>query len=90
MNDIAPIILAIGVLITAGTSAYTAILALKAKIAAEAAALLAEQTKKVVDSTHDAVNSKMDRLLNVTKTAAHAEGIIEGKEQAQIVLEEKK
>lgn len=83
MNDIAPIILAIGVLITAATSAYTAILALKAKLAAESAALLAAQTKVVIDSTHDAVNSKMDKLLAVTKIAARAEGVLEGKEQVK-------
>lgn len=58
-----------------------AIPAIIAALAARQAAKLAVETSKQIAIVHDAVNSKMDRLLAVTKTASHAEGVIEGSEK---------
>lgn len=86
METAAPIVLAVGVLFTSIASAYVAVVTALAKISADKALALAvstkvvaDETKKVADATHDAVNSKMEQLLDVVKTSSRAEGVIEGK-----------
>lgn len=64
----------------------TVLLALIAAIAAILSALIAAWAKLRADvaiaqgkTTHDLVNSRMTELLAITKSSAHAEGVLEGK-----------
>jgi hypothetical protein len=48
----------------------------------------AMQAQQKVQELHMTVNSKMDRLLAVTATASHAEGVLEGKASRDAQLPE--
>ncbi len=41
-------------------------------------AVKTKETAKVTVETHEMVNSRMTELLEITKSASHAEGVIEG------------
>lgn len=72
MHDIAPILTAFALCLAAIPSIIAAIVSYKTRV------IVVANTAKI-EEVHDAVNSKMDRLLSVVKVASHAEGVIEGK-----------
>lgn len=71
-HDIAPILTAIALMLNA-------IPAIIAAVAASRAAKIVAKAAVQINEVHEAVNSKMDKLLDVTKTSSHAEGVLEGK-----------
>lgn len=79
MHDIAPILTAFALCLAAVPGVIAAVVSFLTRrdVAAQAAKIA--EVQKTAESVHDAVNSKMDRLLAVVKTSSHAEGVIEGK-----------
>lgn len=63
------------------TETTTIILAIVAIFPASLAAILSYMTLIRNKETHDLVNSRMTELLEITKSASRAEGVIEGKEK---------
>lgn len=68
---------------TLGKLLIAFIAALPATIAAIGTLLVSLRGLVKIEQVHKATNSKMDKLLAVTETAARAEGKIEGKAEEQ-------
>jgi uncharacterized coiled-coil protein SlyX len=90
-NETAQIIMAVGTLVTATFSGlavlFTALVAGRLKMQAlvlEQQNVVLTETKKTVELTHEATNSKMDRLLAVTAQAAEARGLKQGQDEKKV------
>lgn len=74
----------IGGIVTVITSLAAAYFAYRAKVISEEAKTISEETKAVSQETGKAVNGKMEQMLSIGKSLAHAEGKAEGKTEEKL------